>query len=156
MFAMNKDHYVIALCIHLFIARLLRSSVAAVASRLNPPFSLSRCRFDVMVNGGGAITLQFQRSPFRPMTRTVFVPWNQVNYRCHCIIIEKFPFCTITAAAAAAVSLPPPSSSHAALVCVCVQQGIMAKCTISALCSSITPPLSSSSLYDDDDDDDVA
>lgn len=33
-----------------------------------------------MVNGGGAITLQFQRSPFRPMTRTVFVPWNQVNY----------------------------------------------------------------------------
>jgi hypothetical protein len=36
-------------------------------------------RFDVMVNGGGAITLQFQRSPFRPMTRTVFVPWNQVN-----------------------------------------------------------------------------
>jgi hypothetical protein len=37
-------------------------------------------RFDVLVNGGGAITLQFQRSPFRPMTRTVFVPWNQVNY----------------------------------------------------------------------------
>ncbi|KAG5682597.1 hypothetical protein PVAND_011940 [Polypedilum vanderplanki] len=34
--------------------------------------------FDVMVNGGGAITLQFQRSPFRPMTRTVFVPWNQM------------------------------------------------------------------------------
>lgn len=41
-------------------------------------------RFDVLVNGGGAITLQFQRSPFRPMTRTVFVPWNQVNYCCHC------------------------------------------------------------------------
>lgn len=36
-------------------------------------------RFDVLLNGGGAITLQFQRSPFRPMTRTVFVPWNQVN-----------------------------------------------------------------------------
>lgn len=31
-----------------------------------------------MVNGGGAITLQFQRSPFRPVTRTVFVPWNQI------------------------------------------------------------------------------
>jgi hypothetical protein len=40
----------------------------------------SNNRFDVMVNGGGAITLQFQRSPFRPLTRTVFVPWNQVNY----------------------------------------------------------------------------
>ena len=35
-------------------------------------------RFDILVNGGGAVTLQFQRSPFRPMTRTVFVPWNQI------------------------------------------------------------------------------
>jgi len=43
-----------------------------------------------MVNGGGAITLQFQRSPFRPMTRTVFVPWNQVNYHCHCVFNRKF------------------------------------------------------------------
>ncbi|CRK90588.1 CLUMA_CG004290, isoform A [Clunio marinus] len=35
-------------------------------------------RFDILVNGGGAITLQFQRSPFHPLTRTVFVPWNQI------------------------------------------------------------------------------
>jgi hypothetical protein len=35
-------------------------------------------RFDVLVNGGGAVTLQFQRSPFLPLTRTVFVPWNQI------------------------------------------------------------------------------
>jgi hypothetical protein len=35
-------------------------------------------RFDVLVNGGGAVTLQFQRSPFFPLTRTVFVPWNQI------------------------------------------------------------------------------
>lgn len=35
-------------------------------------------RFDVLVNGGGAVTLQFQRSPFKPLTRTVFVPWNQI------------------------------------------------------------------------------
>lgn len=44
-------------------------------------FSLSlspSCRFDVLVNGGGAVTLQFQRSPFRPLTRTVFVPWNRI------------------------------------------------------------------------------
>ncbi|XP_030381653.1 teneurin-a isoform X2 [Scaptodrosophila lebanonensis] len=34
--------------------------------------------FDVLVNGGGAVTLQFQRSPFRPLTRTVFVPWNRI------------------------------------------------------------------------------
>ena len=35
-------------------------------------------RFDLLVNGGGAITLQFQRSPFRPLTSTIFVPWNQI------------------------------------------------------------------------------
>ncbi|XP_055389787.1 teneurin-a isoform X2 [Condylostylus longicornis] len=34
--------------------------------------------FDVLVNGGGAVTLQFQRSPFKPLTRTVFVPWNRI------------------------------------------------------------------------------
>ncbi|XP_058838920.1 teneurin-a isoform X1 [Topomyia yanbarensis] len=34
--------------------------------------------FDVLVNGGGAVTLQFQRSPFRPLTRTLFVPWNHI------------------------------------------------------------------------------
>ncbi|KAK8385757.1 hypothetical protein O3P69_016491 [Scylla paramamosain] len=34
--------------------------------------------FDVMVNGGGAVTLQFQRIPFEPLTVTVPVPWNQI------------------------------------------------------------------------------
>ncbi|KAL7028597.1 hypothetical protein ACKWTF_005910 [Chironomus riparius] len=44
-------------------------------------FTLTRAGgwFDILVNGGGAITLQFQRAPFRPLTRTVFVPWNQIN-----------------------------------------------------------------------------
>nr|XP_018915751.1 PREDICTED: teneurin-a isoform X2 [Bemisia tabaci] len=43
-------------------------------------FTLTRAGgwFDVLVNGGGAVTLQFQRSPFQPLTRTVFVPWNQI------------------------------------------------------------------------------
>ncbi|XP_023702268.1 teneurin-a isoform X2 [Cryptotermes secundus] len=43
-------------------------------------FTLTRAGgwFDVLVNGGGAVTLQFQRSPFLPLTRTVFVPWNQI------------------------------------------------------------------------------
>ena len=35
-------------------------------------------RFDIMVNGGGAVNLQFQRAPFRPMTRPVAVAWNQL------------------------------------------------------------------------------
>ncbi|XP_008203483.1 teneurin-a isoform X4 [Nasonia vitripennis] len=43
-------------------------------------FTLTRAGgwFDILVNGGGAVTLQFQRSPFKPMRRTVFVPWNQI------------------------------------------------------------------------------
>lgn len=35
-------------------------------------------RFDVMVNGGEAVTLQFQRSPFKPQVKTLYVPWNQI------------------------------------------------------------------------------
>lgn len=31
-----------------------------------------------MVNGGEAVTLQFQRSSFRPKTKTIYVPWNQI------------------------------------------------------------------------------
>ncbi|CAL4070306.1 unnamed protein product [Meganyctiphanes norvegica] len=34
--------------------------------------------FDVLVNGGGAVTLVFQRVPFQPLTVTVPVPWNQI------------------------------------------------------------------------------
>ncbi|XP_063702096.1 teneurin-m isoform X2 [Culicoides brevitarsis] len=34
--------------------------------------------FDLMVNGGGAVTLQFGRSPFRPQVRVIQVPWNEV------------------------------------------------------------------------------
>lgn len=40
--------------------------------------NVSLFRYDVLVNGGGAVTLQFQRSPFKPLTKTVFVPWNQI------------------------------------------------------------------------------
>ncbi|XP_031338872.1 teneurin-m isoform X6 [Photinus pyralis] len=34
--------------------------------------------FDLLVNGGGAVTLQFGRQPFRPEKHIVFVPWNEV------------------------------------------------------------------------------
>ncbi|XP_022901485.2 teneurin-m isoform X3 [Onthophagus taurus] len=34
--------------------------------------------FDLLVNGGGAVTLQFGRSPFRAQSHIVFVPWNEV------------------------------------------------------------------------------
>ena len=34
--------------------------------------------FDFMVNGGGAVTLTFGKSPFPAQVRTLFVPWNEV------------------------------------------------------------------------------
>jgi hypothetical protein len=34
---------------------------------------------DLLVNGGGAVTLQFGRSPFRPQSHIVNVPWNEVR-----------------------------------------------------------------------------
>lgn len=58
---------------------------------LSPTQKSLNQRFDVMVNGGGAITLQFQRSPFRPMTRTVFVPWNQVK-NIYALFISYLPW----------------------------------------------------------------
>ena len=35
--------------------------------------------FDFMVNGGGAVTLQFGKSPFPPKIETLFAPWNEVS-----------------------------------------------------------------------------
>ena len=35
--------------------------------------------FDFMVNGGGAVGIQFGKSPFRPKEKNVFVPWNEVR-----------------------------------------------------------------------------
>lgn len=35
-------------------------------------------RFDVLVNGGGAVTLMFQRAHFEPLIITVPVLWNKI------------------------------------------------------------------------------
>lgn len=34
--------------------------------------------FDIMVNGGGSVTLHFQREPFKPRERRLIVPWNEI------------------------------------------------------------------------------
>lgn len=54
--------------------------------------NISIHRFDFLVNGGGAIALNFQRHPFPPLTQTVFVPWNQVIYRIfqRCLLLWTF------------------------------------------------------------------
>ncbi|KAL6256891.1 hypothetical protein P5V15_011826 [Pogonomyrmex californicus] len=56
--------------------------------------------FDLLVNGGGAVTLQFGRSPFKPQSHIVFVPWNEV------VIIDKIIMST-------AEEKPPVHVPHA-------------------------------------------
>lgn len=45
-------------------------------------FTLSRTGgwFDLMVNGGGSVTLHFMRLPFGSIFKTVAVPWNEIVY----------------------------------------------------------------------------
>ncbi|KAJ8911461.1 hypothetical protein NQ315_013565 [Exocentrus adspersus] len=60
--------------------------------------------FDLLVNGGGTVTLQFGRSPFAPQSRIVFVPWNEV------VIIDNV---IMTTGEERLVNmLPQPCSSH--------------------------------------------
>ncbi|KAG5882426.1 hypothetical protein JTB14_007052 [Gonioctena quinquepunctata] len=60
--------------------------------------------FDLLVNGGGAVTLQFGRSPFSAQSRIVFVPWNEV------VIIDNI---IMTPGEERSVSImPQPCSSH--------------------------------------------
>lgn len=60
--------------------------------------------FDLLVNGGGAVTLQFGRAPFRPQTHIVFVPWNEV------VIIDNIIMTTGEEKAVSA--LPQPCAAH--------------------------------------------
>lgn len=52
-------------------------------------FTLTRedGEFDLLVNGGGAVVLQFGRSPFKPQSYVTYVPWNEV--RCCGIDLKK-------------------------------------------------------------------
>ena len=45
--------------------------------------------FDLLVNGGQAVSLQFGRSPFRPQRRRIMVPWNQVSWWT-LLVLEEF------------------------------------------------------------------
>lgn len=55
--------------------------VRVSTSTINEGFTLTREDgwFDLLVNGGGAITLQFGRTPFRPQNYIITVPWNEVT-----------------------------------------------------------------------------
>lgn len=60
--------------------------------------------FDLLVNGGGAVTLQFGRSPFRAHSHIVFVPWNEV------VIIDNIIM--TTSDDKAVVPVPQPCIAH--------------------------------------------
>lgn len=60
--------------------------------------------FDLLVNGGGAVTLQFGRSPFRAHTHIAFVPWNEV------VIIDNIIM--TTSDDKAVVPVPQPCIAH--------------------------------------------
>ena len=51
------------------------------SDRLSEGYTMTREDgwFDFMVNGGGAVTLQFGKSPFPPKIETLFAPWNEVQ-----------------------------------------------------------------------------
>lgn len=59
-----------------------------IAEARHPPltgFTLSRSEdnggaFDLMVNGGRTVTLQFMRKPFEKLEKSFYVPWNEIVY----------------------------------------------------------------------------
>ncbi len=61
------------ICARVMIWKLLSRALLSVSSQI-----LNRVRFDILVNGGGSVTLQFQRQPFQLRRWTVMVPWNRM------------------------------------------------------------------------------
>ncbi|KAH9517406.1 Teneurin-2 [Dermatophagoides farinae] len=53
----------------------------SVVNDLKYGFTLTRSDgwFDILVNGGGIITLQFQRNPFYPIKKSIYVEWNDIT-----------------------------------------------------------------------------
>lgn len=55
------------------------------------PSTHARPRFDILVNGGGIITLQFQRNPFHPIKKSVLVAWNEIHVIQNPIVMLSVP-----------------------------------------------------------------
>ena len=54
--------------------------VSPLSSTSGAGFTLTRTDgwFDIMINGGGVVTLKFGKSPFIYQSKSISVPWNQV------------------------------------------------------------------------------
>ena len=55
--------------------------VSPLSSTSGAGFTLTRTDgwFDIMINGGGVVTLKFGKSPFIYQSKSISVPWNQVS-----------------------------------------------------------------------------
>ncbi len=67
----------------------VESSSSSSSSNAGEGYTMTRSDgwFDLMVNGGGAVTLRFGKRPFPPRERSLFVPWNEVS-RLH--VVKKW------------------------------------------------------------------
>ena len=63
------------------IRKLVMTHLGHRSDHLSEGYTMTREDgwFDFMLNGGGAVTLQFGKSPFPPKIETLFAPWNEVN-----------------------------------------------------------------------------
>ena len=55
--------------------------MSPLSSTSGAGFTLTRTDgwFDIMINGGGVVTLKFGKSPFLYQSKSISVPWNQVR-----------------------------------------------------------------------------
>ena len=66
-----------------------------VSVATDPQFGFTLTRsdgwFDILVNGGGIVTLQFQRNPFYPIKKSVYVSWNDIGVIQNPIVMYSVP-----------------------------------------------------------------
>lgn len=66
-----------------------------VSVATDPQFGFTLTRsdgwFDILVNGGGIVTLQFQRNPFYPIKKSVYVVWNDIGVIQNPIVMHSVP-----------------------------------------------------------------
>ena len=72
--------------------------VSPLSSTSGAGFTLTRTDgwFDIMINGGGVVTLKFGKSPFIYQSKSISVPWNQVRLQSCMFTLtndDSFPDC---------------------------------------------------------------
>ena len=68
----NKNHF------EFWEKNSLKSNANSILNHSHHNKVFGMHRFDILVNGGGSVTLEFTRQPFQSHTISVSVPWNQI------------------------------------------------------------------------------